>query len=159
MTTILRHFTNTIWNNSDTKDLESTISRTFSTSTIHTSTSTYPNQKSNYRSNQSNILLMSVQLCSRRNLLPGSSKKWTLDTKKSKAISPVRCKWIHRCTKIFKSQKRWAVSKTSILFVLKFVPFAASKGVSANLLCTGSKRRRTKQQITDEKEATEKKAL
>ena len=36
---------------------------------------------------------------------------------------------------------------------------AASKGISANLLQTGSKRRRTKQQIADEKAAQEQEEL
>ena len=36
---------------------------------------------------------------------------------------------------------------------------SANKGISANLLQTGSKRRRTKQQIADEKAAKEKEEL
>ena len=62
-------------------------------------------------------------------------------------------KWILRWRKSFVNRKLWAVSTYWIFQTEQILSNLAAKGISANLLSTGSKRKRTKQQIEDEKQA------
>ena len=62
--------------------------------------------------------------------------------------------WIRRSLRSSNNPLQSAVSdSTNYFLILNFSSNIASKGVSANMLQAGSKRRRTKKQIEEEKKA------